>query len=64
LINDDRESEFIEVIEKVDETNIVLSTKPNESYEDELFFNRKKRYAMNLCAMCDTSKKFIYFLTD
>jgi hypothetical protein len=64
LINDFRESEFIKVVEKVDETNIVLNIKLDENYEDELFFNRKKRYAMNLCAMCDTSKKFIYFLTD
>jgi hypothetical protein len=64
LINDDRESEFIEMIEKVDETNIVLSIKSNESYEDKLFFNRKKRYAMNLCAMYDINKKFIYFFTD
>ncbi len=52
------------MIEKVNETNIVLNIKSNENYKDELFFNQKKRYAMNLCAMCDINKKFIYFLTD
>ncbi len=35
-----------------------------EKYQEELFFNRKKRYAIDLCAVCDFNKKFIYFLCE
>jgi predicted DNA-binding protein YlxM (UPF0122 family) len=64
LINDTREKRFIDVVEKIDDTNIVLHTKSDDKYDEKLFFNRKKRYALNLCAVCDSNKKFIYFLTD
>jgi hypothetical protein len=36
----------------------------SEKYQEELFFNRKKRYAIDLCAVCDCNKKFIYFLCE
>ena len=62
LINDIKKRGFINVVDKIDGTDIILSTKPGDCYEGELFFNRKKRYAMDLCAVCDVSKKFIYFL--
>jgi hypothetical protein len=48
----------------MNEIDIVLFIKSNEKYNDELFFNRKKRYVLNLCAMCDSNKKFIYYLID
>ena len=63
LANDTRESGFIGVVGKVDGTDIVLSTKPGGRYDGELFFNRKKRYALDLCAVCDSDKRFIYFLS-
>jgi hypothetical protein len=37
------------MIEKIDEINIVFNIKSNESYEDELFFNRKKIYDEFMC---------------
>jgi RNase P protein component len=64
LANDTRESEFIEVVEKIDETNVMLNFKSEDRYDEELFFNRKKRYALNLSAVCDSNKRFIYFLCD
>jgi hypothetical protein len=48
----------------MNETNIVLNNKSDDKYDEELFFNRKKRYALNLCAVCDANRRFIYFLTD
>ena len=62
LTNNQRQDGFIGVVGKVDGTD-VLHTKPGGKYEGELFFNRKKRYAMDLCAVCDSNKRFIYFLS-
>lgn len=64
MINNIRKNEFIEVVSKIDETNMVLINKSDDRYEGELFFNRKKRYIMNLCAVCDSNKKYTYFLID
>jgi hypothetical protein len=64
LVNNIRQDEFIKVMRKMNEIDIVLFIKSNEKYDDELFFNRKKRYALDLCAICDFNKKFIYFLSD
>jgi hypothetical protein len=48
----------------MNEIDIVLFIKSSEKYDDELFFNRKKRYVLDLCAICDSNKKFIYYLID
>jgi predicted DNA-binding protein YlxM (UPF0122 family) len=64
LINNKREKDFIDVVEKMNEIDIVLIIKSRDVYEEELFFNRKKRYAMNLCANCNFDNKFIYFLCN
>jgi hypothetical protein len=64
LINNKRENEFIDVVRKMNEIDIVLIIKSEDAYEDELFFNRKKRYVLNLCAICNFDNKFIYFLCD
>ncbi|KAE8195680.1 hypothetical protein CF328_g4359 [Tilletia controversa] len=52
------------VIGKLDGTDIVLYERPGECGElngDE-FFNRKRRYAINLTAVCDRRSRFIYTL--
>ena len=57
--NSDRE-EFLVAGGKLDSTDIVLKFKPGGIFKGEIFFNRKKRYALDLCAVCDSSKKFTY----
>jgi hypothetical protein len=52
------------MMSKMNETDIVLAFKSGDKYDGKLFFNRKKRYVMNLCAICDSNKKFIYFLCE
>ena len=64
LINNKRQYEFIEVVDKVNGTDIALSIKSKDKYDDELFFNRKKRYALNLYAVCDFNKRINYSLTE
>lgn len=59
--NSDRE-EFLGVVGKLDGTDIVLEFKPGGVFKGEIFFNRKKRFALDLCAVCDSSKRFIYIL--
>ncbi len=62
LRNNERQKNFIEAVNKIDETNIVLNIKSKDKYEKKFFFNRKKRYVIDLCAACDSNKYFIYFL--
>jgi hypothetical protein len=64
LQNNERQKNFIEAVNKIDEMNIVLNIKSKDKYERKLFFNRKKRYVIDLCAACDSSKRFIYFLCE
>lgn len=64
MINNERQREFIDVVDKKNETNIVLNIKSKDKYEKELFFNRKKKYVLNLYAVCDSSWRFIYFLCE
>lgn len=59
--NSDREG-FLGAVGKLDGTNIVLKFKPGGIFKGEIFFNRKKRYALDLCAICDSSKRFTYIL--
>lgn len=63
MTNDERK-EFIEIVYKIDETNIVLAYKFEDDYQREIFFNRKKRYALNLCAICNDRKEITYMLTE
>ena len=60
--NDEREG-FLGAVGKADGTDIVLQYKPGGVFDGEAFFNRKKRYALDLCVVCNSSKKFIYMLT-
>ncbi len=61
--NDEREN-FIEVVSKIDETDVVLAYKSEDDYQDEIFFNRKKHYVLNLCAICNDQKKITYMLVE
>ena len=47
-------------MDKIDKTNIVLKFKPDDYLKQKIFFNLKKRYPINICAIYDSSKKFIY----
>jgi hypothetical protein len=64
LQNDERQKNFIKAVNKINEMNIILNIKSKDKYEKELFFNRKKRYVIDLCAACDNNKRFIYFLCE
>ena len=54
---------FLGAIGKADETDIVLHYKPRGELLGEHFFNRKKQYAIDHCAICDFDKKITYMLT-
>jgi hypothetical protein len=64
LQNNERQKNFIDAVNKINETNVVLNIKSRKKYEKELFFNRKKRYEIDLCAACDCNKRFTYFLCE
>ncbi len=53
---------FFGVIGKADSTDIVLQYKPDGVFHGEHFYTWKKRYAIDLCAVCDSQKQFIYSL--
>lgn len=57
--SDEREG-FVGAVGKANGTDIVLQYKSGGVFDGEAFFNRKKRYAIDLCGVCDSSKKFIY----
>ena len=63
MINDARTS-FIDCVEKLNENDIVFIKKSDDKYDDEIFFNKKKRYVMNLLDICDFKKMFIYMFSD
>ena len=63
MINDVRVS-FIDCVEKLNENDIVFIKKSDDKYDDEIFFNRKKRYVMNLLNICDFKKMFIYMFNN
>lgn len=60
MSNDAREG-FLEAVGKIDGMDIVLKYKPGGNY-NEVFFTRKKVYALDLCAVCDSDKRFTYIL--
>lgn len=53
---------FLDIVGKVDDIDIVLQYKPGRIFHRKHFYTQKKRYAINLCAVCDLQKKFIYTL--
>lgn len=42
--------------------DIILKFKPGGYFKEELFFTWKKRYALDIHAICNSSKKFTYVL--
>ena len=62
MINDARQ-DFIECIEKLNDSDIVLARKSEDQFDDEIYFNRKKRYVMDLLVVCDSKKMFTYMLS-
>lgn len=62
LANQERAG-FLGAVGKADGTDIVLHYKPGGELLGEHFFNRKKRYAIDLCAICDSDKRITYMLT-
>lgn len=54
---------FLKAVGKANGTNIVLHYKPKGELLGEHFFNWKKQYAIDLCAICDSDKRIIYMLT-
>ena len=63
MINDVR-ANFIDCVKKLNENDIVFIKKFDDKYDNEIFFNRKKRYVMNLFDICDFKKMFIYMFND
>lgn len=61
MVNGTREG-FIGAVGKVDGTDIVSGFKPRGEFKRELFYNRKNQYPFDLCAVCDSAKKFTYIL--
>lgn len=61
-MKNDARTDFIECINKANDIDIVLQRKSDEKYDDEIFFNRKKCYAMNLLEVCDFKRMFTYIL--
>ena len=55
---------FIECVKKLNDNDIVLTQKFDDIYDETIFFNKKKRYVMNFCVICDFRKMFIYMLTN
>ncbi|KAE8211094.1 hypothetical protein CF319_g9363, partial [Tilletia indica] len=47
---------------KLDGTDIVLYERPGGELNGDQFFNRKRRYALNLTAVCDFKLRFTYVL--
>lgn len=62
-MKNDARAGFLGCVGKADGTDIVLDRKPGGQYDGEHFFNRKKRYAMDLLAVCDSRRMFTYMLS-
>lgn len=60
--NQDRKG-FLGAIRKVDGTDIILQYKPGGVFHGKHFYTRKKHYSIDLYAVCDSQKRFIYSLT-
>lgn len=51
---------FTGAIGKVDSINIVLLYKVGGDLVGKYYYNKKNQYSINLCAICNSNKKFIY----
>ncbi|KAE8243924.1 hypothetical protein A4X13_0g6885 [Tilletia indica] len=60
--NAERRSGLRGVIGKLDGTDIVLYERPGGTLNGDEFFNRKRRYAINLSAVCNHKLEFTYIL--
>ena len=58
-----RRAGFLGCVGKIDGTDIGLPFKPGQDFDGEQFWNRKKRYAIDLCGVCNSDRKFTYILT-
>ena len=63
-IKNDYRAKFIDYINKMNNIDVFFVIKSKNIYDKKIFFNRKKRYIMNLCIVCDFKKKFIYMFID
>ena len=54
---------FLGAVGKIDGTDVVLKYKPGGKFNGEQWFNRKKRYAIDLLGVCDRNKKLTYIYT-
>lgn len=59
-IFNDEKAGLIGAIGSVDGTDIVLAEKPCGEFNPETFFSRKKRYAIDLCAVVDSAHRIRY----
>ncbi|KAE8228482.1 hypothetical protein CF326_g6581 [Tilletia indica] len=62
-LDSENRSGLVGVIGKLDATDVVLHEKPGGSMKGEEFFNRKKRYGINLTAVCDHNLRFTFVTT-
>lgn len=53
---------FSGAVGKVNGTNIVFKYKPGGIFDGKMFQNQKKRYVLDLCAVCNSKGEIIYFL--
>lgn len=61
LKNDEREG-FVGAVGKIDGTDVVSAYKPDGDYHGESFYSRKNKYALDICAVCNSWKEFTYYL--
>ncbi|KAM0799015.1 hypothetical protein BDR22DRAFT_808143, partial [Usnea florida] len=55
---------FISIVGKVNSIDIILVFKPGGKFNSEYFFNRKKRYILNLYTIYNINKEIIYLLAS
>ena len=63
-MKNDARIDFIKCVKKLNDNDIVLTQKFENKYDKKIFFNKKKRYVINLCVICDFKIMFIYILID
>jgi hypothetical protein len=53
-----------ELTQLMRQTSFLFINLNEDDYQKEIFFNRKKRYALNLCVVCNNEKEITYMLTE
>jgi hypothetical protein len=63
--NHERQKRFIEVVSKMNETDVVLNIKSKNDFKEELFFKKKKNTSL-ICVLYVTSKSdlFTFYVND